>query len=502
MRKRFPWGRSLILLGIVAQLAVPAWMLAKHRLILTRGERVTLSVTVHDPRDLFMGHYVQLGTDSLPPQLEGVPRDYLRYYCDQRYALPFERIVRDTRLTAELDVRVWRGAALAEALRIDGVPAYDYVKANAYAPEPAPPSAPQAPKRWQLTTWAPEPILWELLDEDWELRRRLFPEMLGSTTHLHIVPRAEVLWREVAHALRLSPPPTLRPVTPKECEAHWDTLRAIDRPRGGDFVKTLPIFAGLPEGMPCGKPFAAQAKAYYGVIKGELRHGSLAFIGAVAPERARAAQAAQLEAFPKSDWILPWEDGPLPPGLDLGRVVLLLEAMPATPPPCRWLLAAERLPDPLPDDGRWCGVAVDFSPFSSLPEPIMTAEEALRQLRALEGKRPSETDRYVFALAAEALARYRRTRNPRFLAHLDALLLHSPKHTLRYWFERVCPTYDAYCRLIRTLREYEARGQLVCLGGWAAVRPTQGDPPEPPKAIDPTVSDLLRLGQAILAPLP
>ncbi len=117
---------AFIGLGLLAQLLVPVWMLLKHHLILTRGEKVTIDVTFYDPRDLFMGHYVQLSTTQNVPQLEGVPRNYLRYYCDQRYAKALDRGVRMGK--AELDVRVWRGNALAEALRIDGMPAYTYVE--------------------------------------------------------------------------------------------------------------------------------------------------------------------------------------------------------------------------------------------------------------------------------------------------------------------------------------------------------------------------------------
>ncbi len=123
---------GLVGLGMLAQLLVPVGMLLKHHLILTRGEKVTVDVTFYDPRDLFMGHYVQLSiAEDTPPALEGAPKNYLRYYCDQRYAKAIDVGVRKAK--AELDVRVWRGSALAEELRIDGIPAYEYVdkKGNA-----------------------------------------------------------------------------------------------------------------------------------------------------------------------------------------------------------------------------------------------------------------------------------------------------------------------------------------------------------------------------------
>ncbi len=122
-------------LGMVAQTLVPTWMLLKHHLILTRGEKVTLDVTFYDPRDLFMGHYVRLSIDGeIPEPLKGVPNNYLRYYCDQRYAKLLDKAVRGEH-KAELDVRVWRGSALAEELRINGMPAYAYVEQKGLSPE-------------------------------------------------------------------------------------------------------------------------------------------------------------------------------------------------------------------------------------------------------------------------------------------------------------------------------------------------------------------------------
>ncbi len=124
-------------LGMLAQLLVPAWMLLKHHLILTRGEQVTIDVTFYDPRDLFMGHYVRLSiSGSTPEALDGVPTNYLRYYCDQRYAKAIDQGVREA-VAAELDVRVWRGSALATELRINGMPAYAYVDQQGDTPPSA-----------------------------------------------------------------------------------------------------------------------------------------------------------------------------------------------------------------------------------------------------------------------------------------------------------------------------------------------------------------------------
>lgn len=58
-------------------------------------------------------------------ELDGVRPNYLRYYCDQNYAKELERIISVDEAT--LYVRIWRGRALAEALYVNGNPAYEYV---------------------------------------------------------------------------------------------------------------------------------------------------------------------------------------------------------------------------------------------------------------------------------------------------------------------------------------------------------------------------------------
>ncbi|MEG2415527.1 MAG: GDYXXLXY domain-containing protein, partial [Kiritimatiellia bacterium] len=87
--------RLIIILGIFAQFAVPTWLIAKQQLILRHGEEVDVKVNVYDPRDFLAGHYVQLSpSGDIPAALENVPTDYLRYYCDQRYAKGIEELVR------------------------------------------------------------------------------------------------------------------------------------------------------------------------------------------------------------------------------------------------------------------------------------------------------------------------------------------------------------------------------------------------------------------------
>lgn len=510
--RRISWKRALLLVGLLAQLAVPVWMLVKHHLILTRGERVTLHVEVYDPRDLFMGHYVQLTARTFPPALEGVPKNYLRYYCDERYARPFEQLVGQRNLEAELDVRVWRGAALAEMLRIEGVPAYDYVNAShpkgkvVKGKAVIPKKKARKQGTWRFATWKPETLVVDLVGRSWDFRDGVFSTVADSRTHLFIPMRDEILWREVAEALGVPPPASLRLVTPLEMRAFWN---ALELPTGywmgsrlrDELCLVLPVFIGLPEGMVCEKPFEEQAKAYYGVLRSRLNNPKdVAFFGALPNERVSEVQAALHAAFPESDWVVPWKGEPLPKGLDLEHVVLLCEAMPREPMPCRWLLAAERVPEPRPSDERWCGLAFRLSTFS-LPRSEQTAEEVLKELASFRGKDLPRTlaERTIIALATEALARYQHTHDPQFLNDVDALLLRYPKYTLYHWFERYCASYDDYCRLVREMKLSAASGLPVCLGGWLAVRDAVGDPPEPPKPISPTVEDLIQIGQRILS---
>lgn len=116
----------IILLCCGAQALVPGWLLLKRHLILTQGERIELTVTSYDPRDLFAGKYIRLQCNNLPDQLENVPKNYLRYYCDERDAQHYERELRKRNMT--LVVRLWRGSALAEALLVDNIPAHLYIQ--------------------------------------------------------------------------------------------------------------------------------------------------------------------------------------------------------------------------------------------------------------------------------------------------------------------------------------------------------------------------------------
>lgn len=450
--RKFSWKALIIGVGIAAQLAVPVWMLTKRHLILTRGERVTLRVSLYDPRDLFMGHYVRLEAVTVPLALEGVPQNYLRYYCDQRYARPLERLVAAGGLTAELDVRVWRGNALAEGLRINGIPAYDYVRGNT-----AQAAATAAPRP---ILWEPEsPMLWTLA-KDWDRRETVLGSHLTDATHLLLRIPDPILLHTLAEPLGLTLPATVRPVTPKETTTFASGLTDLRFWLEPAVAIALPLFTGLPEGIACNKPFAEQAKAYYGSLR-ELcpdrpwlkKRGRRTFYGIPPEDRADEILNALRTAFPEAEWL------PL---------------------------------DPAKGDAP---VLHTFAP----PASDLSAAEAVALLENPETDIRTRSKAIVAALVAELLSRREGTDDPtRLDSLLDSLLLRLPEYTLDRWF-RDCPDYDAYCRLIRDLREAEARGIPVCLGGWAAVRTLSGDPPRPPEPIEPSAADLLGIAREILS---
>lgn len=455
--RKFSWKALIIGIGIAAQLAVPVWMLTKRHLILTRGERVTLRVSLYDPRDLFMGHYVRLSAVTVPLALEGVPQNYLRYYCDQRYARPLERLVAAGGLTAELDVRVWRGSALAEELRINGIPAYDYMRGNT-----AQAAATAAPRP---ILWEPEsPMLWALAN-DWDRRETVLGSHLTDATHLLLRIPDPILLHTLAEPLGLTLPATVRPVTPKETEAFRSALNGLRRWLEPSVAIALPLFTGLPEGIACDKPFAEQAKAYYEGLR-ELcpdrpwfeKRGRRTFYGIPPEDRADEILDALRTAFPEAEW--------LPADPAKGDVpVLHTFAAPVTD-----LTAAQAVA------------------LAENPEAAIT---------------PERREAIIAALIAELLRCRESAADPASLdALLDELLLCLPERALWKWFE-VCPNYDAYRCLLRDLRTAEARGLPVFLGGWNAVRDPEGDPPVPPKPrLHTSSADLLGLARRIpsLAP--
>ncbi len=480
MRK---WGRCLILLGMVAQLAVPGWMILKRHLILTRGEQVTLAVTLYDPRDLFMGHYVRLSAEQMPPILEDVPTNYLRYYCDQRYAKKLERSL-SGRQAAELDVRVWRGSALAEALRINGMPAYDYV-AQVQPTVAEPPRRTRDELRYavlpdNLPRVVREAISWSFFED---LRNQDY-------THLRISLDEALLWRDVRKRLGL--PREGHPIPPREVREREELARRSRSrwSRNTGEVRVLPIFRGAP--FPCEVPFELVAKAYYEAVKAQIdRQDATGFLleGDFGTADPKAVWQAAQRAYPEAQWLLPRVQ--VPEGVPAERVILLLPEVPPTPPQgVRWMVMEHPL-EKLPEGCVGWGRRID--PLT-LPRSGDDPEALLKALQANPALAQSAewVENFVDTFVVLPTSGARRV--------ADALLMCCPEYTLRAWYDR-CDTYADYRELVLWLKQQEADGRFISLGGWAQAAASEW-PPEPPEAHKPTAERLLELGREALAPPP
>lgn len=482
-------GKVLLCLGLAAQALVPGWMVLKRHLILTRGERVTLKVTVYDPRDLFMGHYVQLHVEELPPILKGIPRNYLRYYCDQRYAMAIDRGTQ--KADAELDVRVWRGCALAEALRIGGMPAYAYAREVTQGRTPTVP--PPTPKKTVIRFGRFRVDVPPMLAEGWGWSRARSLREQGYT-HVQMPVNTLEVWRLARKRLGLLSGP---PLTPPESRARQAAMRAMSSCWGRmDGCCVIPLFDGF--AFPCARPFAEQAAAYYDALQ-EACGGRL---GRVALEATRPldvpakdAWEAAKRAFPEAELFL--HGTAVPEGIPPERVALILPALPDTPPTgVRWMVAG------VADAPK--GSAGRVQELTLLPplEPSTEAPQAL--LTALRERRPGVhgfawQQQAAETFAAVALKRYEETRNPKAREVLDALLMRIPERTLHAYFTK-CPNYEAYRELVDGLsHECFRTGRPPLLGGWLSLKGETKKPPEPPPPINPTVEDLLSLGEAALA---
>lgn len=481
-------GKVLLCFGLAAQALVPGWMSLKRHLILTRGERVTLDVTLHDPRDLFMGHYVRLSARAIPPALEGVPRNYLRYYCDQRYARALEDGLSQG-VPAELDVRVWRGSALAEALRIEGVPAYTYVERTQAAQTPAP-KRPEGTFRCAWLPLSPPRALNVAFNR--ALAHRLREE---GYTHLRVPVNETEVWRYMRKMLGM---PTGHPLTPCEVSARREMMRSMALQWGRENeVRVLPLFQGTP--FPCTKPFVSQAAAYYMALRETCGVGieNVALEGFCGEtfDGKTLWEAAQ-RAFPKAELLL--HGTAVPEGVPPERVILVLPALPEVPPVgVRWMVAGEA-PEPLPEgcvgQGREIEPIPPLVPSRQTPAALLGA---LRERNAVEGS-DAWRKAFVETFAALALERYAKTGNPEARRLANDLLMCSEEHTLWAYFNR-CETYADYCDFVRWLREAYAKRRPVALGGWPQAEASPDAPPEPPKPIVPTAKALLSLGEAVLA---
>ena len=464
--------------AILAQAAVPGWMLAKHHLILTRGERVSLPVTIGDPRDLFMGHYARLSVvGDLPPLLEGVPKGYLRYYCDQRYAKRFDRTYIPYR--GELTVRVWRGSALAEALTIDGKPAHVFLEQTGVAAR----EKEDGLLRLVALDDIPDPLFEERedfaavtgIDPLWDARGIVPP----------LTP--EDWWRA-----KRGPLPGDPPMSPPEAARRWDRIFKLMKYFAQATPICLPIFNRLPAGL--AESFPERAVAYYEAIREAHwrignRETSLFFVGDAGEMPPRQVLDAMRKVFPEARWLLP--AATLPKGLDSDGVVLLLDAPPAKDPGAPWMLRGPAPSGWEPPKGC-VGFLERRDPLGDVAPPVPgEAARLVARLRAMgeEGVTHSALMACVDALFREAVAR-----GDGALA--DRALLLDDRRTLHTLFEH-CVSYAEYRALVARLAERERAGRRVLLGGWPTVAPLAADPPPPPRSKFCTVRAVLELAEAL-----
>jgi uncharacterized membrane-anchored protein len=342
----------------VGQLLVPSWMLVKRHLILTQGERIELAVTIYDPRDLFAGRYVQLNCTNLPDALKDVKaRNYLRYYCDERYAQAFENALRKEE-KATLIVRVWHKQALAEALFIDGKPAHDYVleqRALAIASgegvgcgemmilctpkdatEISPSGTPYLKKTNDPTTDKMRLPVLRNAEHIWDevLNRLAIPRHAADIPH----PTWMDLWVSGAPI----PKAAFLPVTPFQRQTRRPTHAFFNWGSINESVMP-PIFMGMPQGISTTKSFEEVADTYYAVLlehykvsNPHARNWDGKYLFSAIPPRdtvhAQAIFSALNKALPEAQWVIFATTHALPEGFpwDLPRNRITLVT--ATPP--------------------------------------------------------------------------------------------------------------------------------------------------------------------------
>lgn len=327
---------------LVAQVVVPGWLLVKRQLILTRGEVIELNVSLRDPRDLFAGRYVRLHCANTPEALKDVPKHYLRYYCDERYAADFERAVISASEKALLRVRLWRGNALAEELLIGGLPAYDYVQQQkepkkslmdfgrvriGYSIETCTEIGVVAPatnfNSTQRNTHAP---LLLGMDEIW--RAYLASFQMDAT---HRVPH--LLWMDKWLANEDLPPEAFPVMTLKQYERHLEAFRDLSVRH-----RLLPAFTGWPKTLPsCDKTFEECAARYYKVIKENhlIWHFNEEFFSFNPPRdeaEANAIWTAMDTACKTSQWFIFAKDQSLPEGFPWHLPAKRIWVISQTPP--------------------------------------------------------------------------------------------------------------------------------------------------------------------------
>lgn len=463
--------------AILAQAAVPGWMLAKHHLILTRGDRVSLPVTIGDPRDLFMGHYARLSVvGDLPPLLEGVPKGYLRYYCDQRYAKRLDRARVPYR--GELTVRVWRGSALAEALTIDGKPAHVFLEQTGVA-------AREEDGLLRVVALDDVPDLLFEDRKDFEAVTGIDP--LGGARGIVLPLTLEDWWRA-----KRGPFPGDPPMSPPEAARRWERIFKLVERFDLSTPMCFPIFNRLPAGPTESFPERAAAAYYEAIREAQWRvvyERELFFVGDAGKMPPRQVLDAMRKAFPEARWLLP--AATLPKGLDSDGVVLLLDAPPAKDPGAPWMLRGPAPSGWEPPKGC-VGFLERRDPLGDVAPPV--PGEAARLVAQLRAQGEGGVTHRALMACVDALFREAVARGDGALA--DRALLLDDRRTLHALFEH-CVSYDEYRALVARLAERERAGRRVLLGGWPAVAPLAADPPPPPRSKFCTVRAVLELAEAL-----
>lgn len=477
----FPCRKLLIALGIALQVAVPAWLIVKRACVLTYGERHLIEVTVQDPRDLWMGHWVRLSpVGSLPEPLDTLPdRKFLRYYCDQRYALTIEDYLRDRLRVATLDVRLWRGTALAAGLTIKGLPAYAFIDQQAAA---------QASERPRPRCRFAKPIF------PYTLFQQIAPAYISAIADTFNAPLTAPIDRDLLddalvqkHLLPPERAPFLPPKARRERERNWSSIGWRYQLHASDAhpLVEIPPLANLsltfPDGLTAVCEFLAEDFKVDFLLS--------------PPEGASARQVQDTlaKAVPNCTWLLPCA-GPLPEGLSPERLILLCS--PDAPPPEHFTWFA-RTPYPcgeLPPGAK--GWFIEASPFCLPPPPADPAALLAEAKANPETLANTEAcNHFIEAFAALANARYAQTQDPRLAACFDELLLYHSWRTCDALYNAVT-TPEAYGQALDFIRAQQSPGALLPLGGGLNAKPNAK--PAPTRKRD--FARLLSLAEELLTP--
>ena len=477
---KFPCRKLLIALGIALQLALPAWMIAKRACVMAYGERILLRVTVQDPRDLWMGHWVRLSpVDPLLERLENLPnQNFLRYYCDQRYARPLETALSERSLNATLEVRLWHGTALAADLTVEGLPAYAFIE---QLRTQTPPAEANADNRFAEPVF-PLP-LFRQIDRDYLTR---IASAFNAPLTLPV--DRELLTHELFRKCLLAP--ERRPfLPPRAVEARKDAWSSMLWRYRSASRNSLPLFAFPPASdLPL-----TSAEGFKVVCNFFNVHDGDADLLMSLPEGITAAhlQTRLAKGLPEMCWLLPCA-GPLPEGLSPERLILICS--PDAPPPARFTWFA-RTPYPcgeLPPGAQ--GWFIEASPFR-LPPPPDDPAALLAEAKAHQAtlNNPDCADRFIEAFAALANTRYAQTQDPRLAACFDELLLYHSWRTCDALYNAVT-TPEAYGQALDFIRAQQPPGALLPLGGGLNAKPER----IPTPAQTPNAMPLLLIAEELL----